>query len=253
MDGERSRSLGAGYRTLGFALLGLGWELASRAAATPLMPGLVAVFDGARELLVDESGLEDIRLSVTRVATGLAIATLVGTVIGIAISQFEPLLVVLTPVLDVARSTAGLAIYPLIIVFLGLGESSKVFLVFWGAWPPILLNTVLGIEQVDAAAKEAARIDGAGRLRSLRHIELPLAAPTIVTGVRIGAGIGWIGLVAAEMVVGTGGLGYQILINSQVFQYRKAYAAVFLVSLCGFATHYLLNHCHRILARKVSP
>lgn len=248
----RARFLaGLPWRLRGFVLIAVLWEVAAFAAGTPLVPHLTSITLGMDHLMVEDQAWYHVLVSATRVAGGLAVATVAGVLVGTAMASSRTVLQLLAPLTDVARSTAGLALYPLIIVFLGLGNVSKGFLVFWGAWPPVLLNTILGLTQVDSSVRDAARLDGGDTLRILRYVSFPLAAPTVVTGVRIGAGIGWIGLVAAEMVVGNNGIGYLILSQTEIFQFPEAYAAVALVALCGLVTHVLLGRCQQWISRRV--
>ena len=189
--------------------------------------------------------------SLERVIVGLVIASVFGILLGIIMTQFRFIMFVISPVIDVMRSVAGLAIYPLIILFLGLESAPKIFLVFWGAWPPIVLNTIHAITQVDRVLIEAAEIDGATRFQSLRHIIFPLSSQTIITGVRIGAGVGWISVVASEMLSGNNGLGYFILTQSQIFHYPELFAGILLVSVFGLTTHILLAGFQLMIERRL--
>lgn len=238
-----------GTRLLSLPILIVTWSLTAAAVNTPLMPGSWAILQGLHTILLVEP--VNILISISRVLVGVLLGGIVGFVLGAILTQSRLLVDALMPLIDAARSTAGLAIYPLIILFLGLGETAKIFLVFWGAWPAVLLNTMFGIANVDRSVVEAARVDGAGRWTLFRHVTMPLSVPSVLTGLRIGAGIGWIGLVASEMVVGSSGLGYLVLVNSQLFRFPEAYAAVALLSLCGLATHSLLRTAQEMLEKRI--
>jgi ABC-type nitrate/sulfonate/bicarbonate transport system permease component len=246
--GNKYRSNGKA-RLLALPVLIVMWSTVAEFVDTPLMPSVWSIASGLVLILTTEP--TSVLISIARVLAGVALGGIVGFVLGTILTHSQLLVEILMPLIDAARSTAGLAIYPLIILFLGLGETAKVFLVFWGAWPAVLLNTMLGLTTVERSVVEAARVDGAGTWTLFRHITMPLAIPTVLTGLQIGAGIGWIGLVASEMMVGSSGLGYLILANTQVFRFSEAYAAVVLVSLCGLATHFALHNVQRILKGKV--
>lgn len=124
---------------------------------------------------------------------------------------------------------------------LGLGVKSKVFVIFWTAWPAILLNTAHGLNRVDADVCNAARIDGAGRWSLFRYIELPLALPMVMTGFRIGLSGGFISLVSAEMLGGSAGLGYSILAYSQTFRFPQMYAVIIIIAAIGLAMNTFLS------------
>jgi sulfonate transport system permease protein len=158
---------------------------------------------------------------------------------------------IVMPVVDAVRPVAALTVFPLLILILGLGVWSKMFVIFWTAWPPILLSTVQSIRQVDRTLLEAARLDGAGRWALLRHITLPLASPGILTGLRIGLSTGWISLVAAEMLGASRGLGYTILSSSQTFQFPTMYATIILIALIGLAMNAVLAGIQQLMEERV--
>ncbi|TIM60081.1 MAG: ABC transporter permease subunit, partial [Mesorhizobium sp.] len=93
----------------------------------------------------------------------------------------------LDPILQVFRQTSALALYPVFILLLGLGEASKVFVIFWATLFPLLLNTISGVKQVDPKLLEMARVYGATRLTAFRRVVLPGAVPSIFVGLRLSA------------------------------------------------------------------
>ena len=137
------------------------------------------------------------------------------------------------PVVDAMRPIAALTLFPLIILILGLGIQAKAFVIFWTAWPAVLLNTLEGLRQVDRSVQEAASLDGAGKGAQLWQIDLPLARSMILTGWRIGLSGGWISLVSAEMLGSKAGLGYAILAYSQTFRFPETYAVVLTIAMLG--------------------
>ena len=147
---------------------------------------------------------------------------------------------------------AALAFFPLLILLLGLGVTAKAFVIFWTAWPAILINTMHGIQQADRRIIEAATLDGATRHDLLWHIELPLALPTIIAGLRIGASGGWISLVAAEMLGSSAGLGFAVLSYSQSFQFPAMYAAIVCIAATGLVVNQSLYLVQAHIERHLS-
>ncbi|MFP4322776.1 MAG: ABC transporter permease [Anaerolineales bacterium] len=227
-------------RLYGFVGLLFAWELAARGYADPALPPVSVVLPALFELLLLGDAWADILASLRHVLVGFSLASVVGMSLGLLLTQFRWLDAVLMPLVDAMRPIAALTLFPLLIIIFGLGLWSKVFIIFWTAWPAILLNTAQGIYAVDEQVVEAAALDGAGRWRSLAFIQLPLAAPTILTGLRIGMSGGWISLVSAEMLGGSVGLGYAILSYSQTFRYPEMYATIILIALLGLSMNMFL-------------
>jgi ABC-type nitrate/sulfonate/bicarbonate transport system permease component len=175
----------------------------------------------------------NIETSLIRVLIGFSIAALSGISLGVLIYEYKPIEIAITPVVDAVRPIAALTIFPLIILLFGLGLSSKVFVIFWTAWPACLLNTVQALRTVDVSVIEAGSLDGAGRFSLLRHIALPLASPTVLTGLRIGLSGGWISLVAAEMLGASSGLGFAVLNYSNSFRFPEMFASIFTIAFLG--------------------
>jgi ABC-type nitrate/sulfonate/bicarbonate transport system permease component len=192
-----------------------------------------------------------ISASLQTVMLGYGSAVLCGLVLGTALSQSRALASLLTPAIDALRPIAALSFFPLLILLFGIGQTSKAIVIFWTAWPPVLLATVQSIGTVDPSTVEAAHIDGASPYRTLRHIALPLALPGILTGMRIGMSGGWIGLVSAEMLGSSAGLGHAVLSFSQSFQFPQMYAVIGAIALCGLALNQLLLAVQVLVERKV--
>jgi ABC-type nitrate/sulfonate/bicarbonate transport system permease component len=186
------------------------------------------------------------RVSLLRIAAGFLIATIFGIVLGTLIYQNKVIEQTIMPLVDAVRPLSALALFPLIILLFGIGEASKVFVIFFTAWPPILINTLHGLREVDKATIEAAKVDGASKWHTLINITMPLALPTIVTGLKIGLSTGWISLVAAEMLGAQSGLGYSIVFYANSFQYPDMFAVILTVALLGLAINSLATNIQRL-------
>jgi NitT/TauT family transport system permease protein len=233
--------MGALRRLVGLFVLLLVWEVSARLfIKSVFFPPITKIAPALFSLIYSGEAIKHAIPSLWRITLGFCLAAVVGITLGVAITQSRTLDTVLGPVIDAVRPVAALTIFPLLILLLGLGDASKVAVIFWTAWPAVLLNTAEGIRRVDYSVKEAAQLDGANRWQLLRHISFILALPAIVTGLRIGMSGGWISLVSAEMLGSSRGLGYSILAYSQTFRFVEMYATVILIALLGLGMNILL-------------
>jgi sulfonate transport system permease protein len=146
-----------------------------------------------------------------------------------------------------------LAIYPIFILLLGLGEVSKVSIIGWAAFFPVLLNTISGVKLVDRRLIEMARVFGASRAEVFRRVVLPSATPAIFVGLRLGATISLLLLVAAEMIGAKKGLGFLILNAQYNFEIPLMFAAIVLLAAIGLAINYALVLVQGRLCRWENP
>jgi NitT/TauT family transport system permease protein len=220
-------------RILGLLALLVVAQNVSHATKSPMLPDVPAVAVALWDLVLSGVLAQHSQASLLTLAVGILGAVVVGVTLGVAMATLQTLDTVIMPVVDVLRPIAALALFPLLILLFGLGLTPKAAVIFWTAWPPILLSTVQGLRTVDPAVVEAAQIDGAGRWRVLRSITFPLALPAILTGIRIGVSAGWVGLVSAEMLGASAGLGYAVLLYSQAFQFGAMYASIVAIAVLG--------------------
>jgi ABC-type nitrate/sulfonate/bicarbonate transport system permease component len=157
-----------------------------------------------------------------------------GVGLGIAMGAWSTLHRFVSPVIELCRPIPPISLIPLSIFWLGIGNESKVFLIFIACFFPILLNTLNGVLGVDPSLVNVHRTMGATAWQTLWWVMLPAAAPQILTGFRISAGIALIVLVAAEMVAAVDGLGYLILYAERTWQLEMMFAGIITISLVGF-------------------
>jgi NitT/TauT family transport system permease protein len=234
-------------RLSGFAVLAIVWELTARSVSNPIFPPLTRVLPALAALLLSGEIVPHILASLQIVLVGFAVASFFGITLGLAVAEFRLIDTIISPLVDTMRPIAALTIFPLLILAFGLGTSARVFVIFWTAWPPILLNTVQAIRKVDVNVLEAAQLDGAGRGALLRFFKIPLAGPFLLTGLRIGMGTGWISLVASEMLGSSRGLGFSILAYSQTFRFPEMYAVIILIALLGLCMNLSLGLAQNLI------
>jgi len=192
---------------------------------------------------------EHLQASLTRSAIGFGLAVLAGVVTGLVVAWYRGLRELLTPLLELFRNTAALALLPVFTLLLGIGETSKVSIVAYASFFPVLLNTIAGVRTVDPLLLRAARSFGLSNLQLFQKVVLPSAVPTIFTGVRMAGTASILVLIAAEMVGAKAGLGYLIINAQSSFQIPDMYAGILTVSVFGLLVNTVLVRLERHFSR----
>ncbi|WP_326825426.1 ABC transporter permease [Streptosporangium sp. NBC_01756] len=247
LRGSARVTLTAGRRVVALGVLAALWEILPRLEVvdptflTPLSEVLAAWWD----LLLSGELLDHTQASLVRSLAGLALAVVAAIPLGLLIGWYGPLADLLNPVLELFRNTAALALLPVFVLILGLGETSKISIILYACAWPILLNTIAGVKGVDPLLVKSARSMGLRPVRLFQKVILPAAVPTIFTGVRLAGAYSILVLVAAEMVGAKAGLGY--LINYAQFNFRvpDMYAGILTISVLGLLFNQLLIRLER--------
>ncbi|TET09414.1 MAG: ABC transporter permease [Candidatus Thorarchaeota archaeon] len=183
--------------------------------------------------------IDHVQVSLTRVAIGFIFAAATAIPFGIAIGRYRLVDSIFGPVVEAMRPIPPIAWIPLaILLFRTNMLGAQVFIIWVGAFFPILINTTTGVRRTEPVHIDAAKTFGAGELQILSKIVLPSAGPEVFAGLRIGFGIGWMCLVAAEMIGGGLGLGYLVLIMQQVGRTGAVISSMLLIGLIGFLISY---------------
>jgi NitT/TauT family transport system permease protein len=178
--------------------------------------------------------------SLRRALVGFGIAIVVGVTLGIAIGWFKPFERMIDSVLQFFRQLSALALFPVFLLFFGLGEPSKYAIVTWAALWPILLTTIAAVKDVEKLQIDAAKSMGASKRFIFTKVVLPASIPRILPGIRLGGAYAITVLVAAEMVGAPAGLGIFTLTMQQTFRIPQMYAGILLLGLLGLTINYLL-------------
>lgn len=227
------------------------WQVASKtgwlnaAVFPPLDTIVIALWNG----LVGGFLLDDIAISLQRAGIAFAAAVALGIPLGLFMGQVKAVERSLDPILQLFRQTSALALYPVFILLLGLGEASKVFVIFWATLFPTLLATIGGVKQADPKLIEMARVYGASRLTIFRRVVLPGAVPSIFVGLRLSATTALLLLIAAEMIGANSGIGFQVMNAQYNFQIPLMFAAILLLAILGLGANYALERLQQRLCR----
>jgi sulfonate transport system permease protein len=192
------------------AALLLAWQLLAWFGTLPtyILPAPTKVAATGIALIGDGTLIPDLGISLLRAMIGFVVGGAVGFVLGTAVGFSRIAGVLLDRTILMLRAIPFLAILPLVIVWLGIGEGAKIFLVAFGVAFPIYMNTVLGIRQVDPKLLELGRVTGLSTWQLIRRIILPGALPSILNGVRYALATAWLALVVAETIAASSGIGY---------------------------------------------
>lgn len=201
----------------------------------------------AREGFVDATLLQHLFASLGRVFGALAVSLLVGIPVGLAIGLSMIGRGIFDPVLEFLRPIPPLAYLPLIVIWFGIGEPSKILVIALAMLPPIALSAAAGVRSVSREKVNAARALGASGLQVIRHVTIPSALPGILTGLRIALGAGWTTLVAAELVAATRGLGFMIQSAAQFLVTDVVVMGIFVIALVAFILEFALRRVERVL------
>ncbi|EYR79348.1 ABC transporter permease subunit [Shinella sp. 838] len=196
---------------------------------------------------VDATLAEHVGASLTRIFGALIASILIGIPAGIAIGTSRLGRGVLDPIVEFLRPLPPLAYLPLIIIWVGIGEASKITVIALSMLPSIILSTSAGVRGVSKDHVNAARSLGASRAQVLREVVLPSGVPSILTGVRIALGAGWTTLVAAELVAATSGIGFMIQSAAQFLVTDIVIAGIIVIALIAILLEYIARQIERRL------
>lgn len=224
-------------------LFALVWEFAPLLGSQTFqvfLPRFHVVVAAWWNLLVTGELWSHFSASLLRSVVGFAIATVLGIAFGLVIGWYRTAHEMLNPLLEIFRNTAALALLPVFVLLLGIGELSKVVIVIYAAFFPVLLNTAAGLKTVDPLLIRFGKTLGLRQAALFRHIILPAAVPTIFTGIRIAGSAAILVLIAAEMVGAKSGLGFLITSSQNSFLIPQMYAGVLTIALLGLIVNSLL-------------
>ena len=198
---------------------------------------IVVINDG----FVDATLLQHVIASLGRVFAALVAAIIVGVPVGLAIGISTVGRGIFDPLLEFLRPIPPLAYLPLVIIWFGIGEPSKILVIAIAMLAPVALSTASGVRGVSQERINAARSLGATKRQVVRHVILPSALPSILTGLRIALGAGWSTLVAAELVAATRGLGFMIQSAAQFLVTDVVVMGILVIATIAFVLEFIIR------------
>ncbi|POS15068.1 taurine ABC transporter permease TauC [Escherichia coli] len=198
---------------------------------------------------MDATLWQHLAASLTRILLALLAAVLIGIPVGIAMGLSPTVRGILDPVIELYRPVPPLAYLPLMVIWFGIGETSKILLIYLAIFAPVAMSALAGVKSAQQVRIRAAQSLGASRAQVLWFVILPGALPEILTGLRIGLGVGWSTLVAAELIAATCGLGFMVQSAGEFLATDVVLAGIAVIAIIAF----LLELGLRALQRRLTP
>lgn len=190
-----------------------------------------------------------LQISLARAAAGFALGGTLGLAFGILVGLFRLSERMLDPSIQIIRMVPHLAVAPLFVLWFGIGESSKILLIAKGAFFPLYIQTFLGIRGVDNKLFEVAKVLGFTRFQQIAKLVVPSALPHIFLGIRLSIGLAWLGLVVAEIMGSTSGIGYLMTDARQFSKTATVFVCIILFAVIGKAADALVRAAERRLLK----
>ncbi|EFE2728395.1 taurine ABC transporter permease TauC [Escherichia coli] len=198
---------------------------------------------------MDATLWQHLAASLTRIVLALLAAVVIGIPVGIAMGLSPTVRGILDPVIELYRPVPPLAYLPLMVIWFGIGETSKILLIYLAIFAPVAMSALAGVKSAQQVRIRAAQSLGASRAQVLWFVILPGALPEILTGLRIGLGVGWSTLVAAELIAATRGLGFMVQSAGEFLTTDVVLAGIAVIAIIAF----LLELGLRALQRRLTP
>ena len=250
----RASLRGLGLYLAGFSSLFLIWHVASAwLLPSVLFPTPAKVVLKAIELAEDGSLWEQVSASLGRIAAGFAGGSLIGIPVGLAIGSFPIVRRLLEPYTEFLRFIPATALITVAVIWFGIGETSKIFLIVYTTVFIVIINTAAGVSAVAPNKIRAARSLGAGRTQVFLFVALPATVPYILTGMRLAMANSFVTIIAAELVAANNGLGKMIWDSRMYMLVDQIFVALLVLGMLGFTTDRLFRWGIYAFAGRFSP
>ncbi|MBP2080060.1 ABC transporter permease [Oceanobacillus polygoni] len=225
------------------AFLIIAWEIFSRLGVFPsyMLPSPSVVLGTIIGLGQDGTLAGHIGITTYRVFAGFILGTIAAVILGSFVGFYQKAERLLDPMIQAFRSIPSLAWVPLFILWMGIGETSKITMISVGVFFPVYLNIISGIIGVDRKLIEVGSINGLNAFQLVRRIILPASLPSFLTGLRSGLGLGWMFVVAAELMGASQGLGYLLVLGQNTLSPETILASIILFAAIGKLSDWLLK------------
>ncbi len=237
----------------GVLLVGLGlWQLATmRHIFSPIaLPAPLTVLQNLQTLVTvgftNQTLFSDMWASTQLILYGFLAAVVIGVPVGTLMAMNEFLFQIIDPFLQFIRPVPPLAYMPLLVMWMGINEEPKIVLILVGTLPVIIISTVSGVRNTPVQRIRVARCLGASPLQLFWYTILPSALPDIFTGMRVGIGVAWTCLVAAELIAADVGLGWLVQVASQDLQVGIVFVGIIAIGVLGYAMELLIRLFERL-------
>jgi NitT/TauT family transport system permease protein len=221
----------------------LAWSLFARYFAFPdLVPSPFATFGTGAEMIASGALLSHVGISLERVLIGYAAGCILGVLIGTLMGRISLVRQFADPLLQLMRPISPVALVPLSIIWFGIGDLSRYFIIFYGVVIIMIMNTAAGVSATPTLRVNAARCFGASRMQIFYRIIIPSAVPYILTGMRVALGFAFMGIVAAEMIAAQSGIGYLIMQSRMLLRTDVMFVGLVTLGVLGA----LIDGCFKL-------
>ena len=249
---ERSKKFN--YWTLGMILpitILAAWFIVAESGSVSflMLPPIGDVINRALEHIASGQLFNDIGVSTLRVLKGYFLALIFGVVLGVVMGVNSKANRFFMVTFTAIRQVPMLAWIPLLIMWFGIGETSKIIVIFLAAYFPILVNTINGVEQTDQKLIEVGKIYQLSRWKIFKDIYLPSALPHIFAGMKIGVSSAWMALVGAEMIAAVSGIGFRLNDARSLLDSSTLFVGIISIAVVGFVMDYIIQ----LIAKRAMP
>jgi NitT/TauT family transport system permease protein/taurine transport system permease protein len=230
------------------------WQLLSTFIFNPfLIPPPVEVIRTAIPMLMSGEILADVSISMMRVLVGFISGSLIGILFGVLLGRIRVLHELLDPIMELLRYLSPTAMITIAVIWFGIGEMSKYFLIFWGTFFIVVVNTTAGVWRAPITRQRAAECLGANQLEIFVMVIIPSAVPYIVTGMRVAMASSFMSIIPAEILAADSGIGYLLQKSSLLLQTNRIFVALLTICLLGFVVDRIFRFLvERVLTRYMS-
>jgi ABC-type nitrate/sulfonate/bicarbonate transport system permease component len=213
----------------------VGWQLLSTFVFNPfLIPPPLEVVRAAVPMILSGEILADVSISMVRVLVGFLTGSFAAIVMGVLLGRVRFVHDLLDPIIELLRYLSPTAMIPIAVIWFGIGELSKYFLIFWGTFFIVLINTIAGVWRAPIARERAAECLGANRMQIFVFVVVPSAVPYIVTGMRVAMASSFMSIIPAEILAADSGIGYLLQKSSMLLQTNRIFVALLTICILGF-------------------
>ena len=246
----RTAVLFAGSIFIAFAT----WQFLSSFVFNPfLIPPPLVVFETAIPMVKSGEIFRHVAISLARVGVGFITGCAAAVVLGVVLGRVKLVNDLLDPVIELLRYLSPTAMIPIAVIWFGIGETSKYFLIFWGTFFIVLINTTAGVMRAPIIRQRAAECLGASQLQIFLLVVIPSAAPYIVTGMRIAMASSFMSIIPAEILAADSGIGFLLQNSSILLQTNRIFVALLTICVLGFIFDRLFRMAvDRMLSRYMS-
>jgi ABC-type nitrate/sulfonate/bicarbonate transport system permease component len=241
--------------TLASLAVGLAiWQFSSSVLFNPfLVPPPSEVFRTAIPMLASGEIFADIGISMSRIMVGFLSGSAAAVITGVLLGRIRLLHDLLDPIIELLRYLSPTAMIPIAVIWFGIGELSKYFLIFWGTFFIVLINTTAGVWRAPIARQRAAECLGGSHFQIFTLIVIPSAIPYIVTGMRVAMASSFMSIIPAEILAADSGIGYLLQKSSMLLQTNRIFVALVTICVLGFLVDRVFRFLvDRVLARYMS-